>query len=33
VGQVASVTTGKTGVTLNVNGMGAIALTDVRQVM
>ena len=33
VGQVASVTTGKTGVTLNVNEIGAIALSDVRQVM
>ena len=33
VGQVASVTTGKNGVMLNVNEMGAIALSDVRQVM
>lgn len=33
VGLVGGVTTGKSGVTLNVNGMGAIALSDVRQVM
>jgi flagellar basal-body rod modification protein FlgD len=33
VGQVNSVTTGKNGVTLNVNELGAIALADVRQVM
>ena len=33
VGQVASVTTGKNGVMLNVSEIGAIALTDVRQVM
>ena len=33
VGQVGSVTTGKNGVMLNVIGMGAVALSDVRQVM
>ncbi len=33
VGQVGSVTTGKSGVMINVNEIGAIALSDVRQVM
>jgi len=33
VGLVDGVTNGKSGVTLNVNGVGAIALSDVRQVM
>ena len=33
LGQVGSVTTGKNGVMLNVNGMGAVAISDVRQVM
>jgi len=33
VGLVGGVTTGKSGVTLNVSGMGQVALVDVRQVM
>ncbi len=32
-GQVSSVTTGKNGVTLNVNGIGQVTLADVKQVM
>ena len=32
-GQVSGVTTGKNGVTLNVNGVGRVTLTDVKQVM
>jgi flagellar basal-body rod modification protein FlgD len=32
-GLVAGVTTGKSGVTLNVNGIGTLALSDVKRVM
>jgi flagellar basal-body rod modification protein FlgD len=33
LGQVVGVTQGKSGVSLNVNGMGTVALSDVRQVI